>query len=132
MDVTQRIERPAATVYAFAADPAHLPLWAAGLSGSIEQVDGEWLAQSPMGLVTVRFAPRNDDGVLDHTVVLPDGEAVHNRLRVRPEEMIGIATGESCCSIADGVVISGVSIQAHDGCVVLHCSFGSGMKAEVS
>ena len=85
MDVRQRIERPADAVYAFAADPSHLPLWAAGLSGSIEQVDGEWLAQSPMGLVTVRFAPRNEDGVLDHTVVLPDGEAVHNRLRVRPD-----------------------------------------------
>lgn len=85
MDVRQRIERPADAVYAFAADPSHLPLWAAGLSGSIEQVDGQWLAQSPMGLVSVRFAPRNDDGVLDHTVVLPDGEAVHNRLRVHPD-----------------------------------------------
>jgi hypothetical protein len=84
MDVTQRIDRPAAEVYAFAADPAHLPLWAAGLSGSIEEVDGEWLAQSPMGPVTVRFAPRNEDGVLDHTVLLPDGDAVHNRLRVHP------------------------------------------------
>lgn len=35
-----------------------------------------------MGLVSVRFAPPNDHGVLDHDVVLPDGVTVNNPMRV--------------------------------------------------
>ncbi|MEU2349919.1 SRPBCC family protein [Modestobacter sp. NPDC049651] len=76
------VDRPAAEVYAYAADPAHLPEWAAGLAGGISLVDGEWVADSPMGRVVVRFAPANDLGVLDHDVVLPDGTTVTNPLRV--------------------------------------------------
>ena len=76
------IDRPAAEVYRYAADPAHLPEWAAGLAGGIARVDGEWVADSPMGRVVVRFAPDNPFGVLDHDVVLPDGTTVTNPLRV--------------------------------------------------
>ena len=35
-----------------------------------------------MGEVRVRFVPRNDFGVLDHDVTLPDGAVVTNPLRV--------------------------------------------------
>ena len=76
------VRRPPSEVYAFAANPANLPRWAKGLSGSIENVDGEWTADSPMGRVKVRFAPKNDLGVLDHDVVLPSGETVHNPMSV--------------------------------------------------
>ncbi|MCD9153670.1 SRPBCC family protein [Aeromicrobium duanguangcaii] len=71
------------SVYAFAADPAHLPLWAAGLAQAQVEVRGDALvAQSPMGEVTVRFVPPNDLGVLDHDVTLPSGTTVTNPLRV--------------------------------------------------
>jgi uncharacterized protein YndB with AHSA1/START domain len=76
------IERPVADVYAFVADPANLPRWAQGLSGSITNVDGEWIAVSPMGTVRVRFAERNAFGVLDHEVVTEAGERFHNPMRV--------------------------------------------------
>lgn len=70
-------------VYTFAADPANLPRWAAGLGGSVEQVDGRWLvANGPLGAVTVTLAPVNDWGVLDHEVTLPSGQTVHNPVRV--------------------------------------------------
>src|SRR5512139_1010493 len=82
--VSVSIERPPQDVYAFASDPANLPRWAAGLSRGIEEVDGEWVADSPMGKVKVRFVPRNAFGVLDHDVVLPTGESVHNPMRVLP------------------------------------------------
>jgi hypothetical protein len=78
------IERPPADVYAFASDPANLPLWAKGLSGSIANVDGEWVADSPMGRLKVRFVPQNPYGVLDHDVELETGETVHVPLRVVP------------------------------------------------
>jgi hypothetical protein len=76
------IDRPAAAVYAYARDPAHLPVWAAGLAAGIHRERGEWVADSPMGRVLVRFVPVNEYGVLDHDVVLPDGTSVTNPLRV--------------------------------------------------
>jgi hypothetical protein len=80
--VSVSIDRPPSEVYAFAADPENLPRWARGLSGSIEEVNGEWIAQSPMGRVKIRFVARNALGVLDHDVVLESGETVHNPMRV--------------------------------------------------
>lgn len=45
-------------MYAYAADPAHLPAWAGGLARStVEQVDGHWVVESPMGRVRVELAP---------------------------------------------------------------------------
>lgn len=79
-----QIDRPAAEVYRFAADPCALPQWAQGLGSSVEQVDGQWVAQSPMGRVIVQFAPPNEFGVLDHAVTLPSGETVLNPMRVIP------------------------------------------------
>ena len=76
------IDRPAAEVYHWARDPAHLPAWAAGLAAGVRLDHGEWTADSPMGQVLVRFVPVNEYGVLDHDVVLPDGTAVTNPLRV--------------------------------------------------
>uniref|UniRef100_A0AAU3GW19 SRPBCC family protein n=1 Tax=Streptomyces sp. NBC_01401 TaxID=2903854 RepID=A0AAU3GW19_9ACTN len=87
--VSIRIERPVGEVYAYASDPTHLPEWAAGLSASIEETDGRWVADSPMGQVVVDFAPRNEFGVLDHHVTLPTGESVYNPVRV-------IADGDGC------------------------------------
>jgi hypothetical protein len=80
--VSTFIDRPAAEVYAYAGDPANLPSWAAGLSGSIEQIDGEWIADSPLGRVIVEFVGPNDLGVLDHRVTVPSGETFYNPLRV--------------------------------------------------
>jgi hypothetical protein len=87
-EISIRIERPAAEVAAYARDPAHLPAWAAGLAAGIEQRDGRWVADSPMGEVEVRFVS-TEPGVLDHDVVLPTGEVVRNPLRVLPD-------GEGC------------------------------------
>jgi hypothetical protein len=79
------ISRPAADVYAYAADPRNLSQWAAGLSrSSLRQEGGYWIAESPMGTVKIRFAPRNAFGVVDHDVTLPDGVTVTNPLRIQP------------------------------------------------
>lgn len=84
------IDRPVAEVYDFAANPLNLPRWAAGLAGSRVEHDGDdWHTESPMGRVTIRFAPRNDYGVLDHDVTLPSGETVYNPVRV-------ISDGDGC------------------------------------
>jgi len=84
--VSVHIERDADEVYEFCVDPANLPKWAAGLSGSIQEVDGRWFAESPMGRVQVRFAPRNPFGVLDHRVTFADGRVFDNPMRVIPDD----------------------------------------------
>ncbi|MFP2960497.1 SRPBCC family protein [Myxococcus sp. 1LA] len=76
------IARSSADVYAYASQPLNLPAWAAGLSSALHKVDGQWVSDSPMGRVTVAFAPDNAFGVLDHDVTLPNGETVYNPVRV--------------------------------------------------
>jgi hypothetical protein len=80
-DIAVAIDRPAAEVAGYAREPGNLPAWAAGLAAGIEEADGRWFASSPMGQVEVRFTS-DEPGVLDHDVVLPTGEVVHNPLRV--------------------------------------------------
>ncbi|WP_299527632.1 SRPBCC family protein [uncultured Streptomyces sp.] len=80
--ISTHIDRSVEEVYKYASDPARLPEWAAGLSGSIEKVDGKWIAQSPMGRVVVDFAPENAWGVLDHYVTLESGQTFYNPVRV--------------------------------------------------
>ena len=78
------IHKPADEVYAFASNPHNLSKWAAGLSGStIEQEGGQWIAESPMGKVKIKFAAKNSFGVVDHDVTLPTGQVVHNPLRIQ-------------------------------------------------
>ena len=83
--ISVSINRPAAQVYEFASNPENLPKWAAGLSGSIRRkVNDDWIAESPMGRVKVKFAEKNQFGVLDHDVTLPSGIKVYNPMRVFP------------------------------------------------
>lgn len=93
--VSVLIEVSPETVYEFAADPQTWPRWAAGLAeGGLRRTAEGWVADSPMGHVTVEFAPPNSFGVLDHVVRLPTGEAVYNPMRVVP---VGI--GEARCEV---------------------------------
>jgi hypothetical protein len=77
------IARSPEDVYKFVSSGENLPLWAAGLSGAkIEKSGSDWIADSPMGKVKVRFAEKNSNGIADHDVTLPSGEVNHNPLRI--------------------------------------------------
>jgi hypothetical protein len=83
--VTITIQRTPQEVYAFVSQPENLPKWAAGLGGNIQQVNGEWIAQTPAGKTKIVMAPKNTYGVLDHDVYLLDaGKRVHMPMRVVP------------------------------------------------
>jgi hypothetical protein len=82
--VSVSIARPPDEVYAFASNPENLPLWATGLARTIRYVDGEWIADAPAGRVKIRFAERNELGVLDHDVISESGVTIHVPLRVVP------------------------------------------------
>lgn len=61
-----RIERPLTDVYDFLAEPANFVKWASGMAPGDE---------------SVTYTPRNDYGIVDHTVHLPDGGEVYVPLR---------------------------------------------------
>ncbi|GAJ91152.1 polyketide cyclase [Rhizobium rhizogenes] len=78
------IDRSWREVHGFAGRPENMPLWASGLASGLK-LDGEdWVAKGTLGTVRVRFSPRNDFGVIDHTVTLDTGLQVYNALRVVP------------------------------------------------
>lgn len=79
--ITISIARPADEVYTFIANPENLPRWASGLSNGVEQRGDVWVSESPMGEVTVSFAPTNPYGVVDHDVTLGD-DTFYNPMRV--------------------------------------------------
>lgn len=87
--ISTRIDLPVGDVYDYASNPANLPTWAPGLGSSVKLVNGQWIAESPMGRVAFTFVPRNEYGVLDHDVTLPSGETIFNPMRV-------IADGTGC------------------------------------
>ncbi|QCI69369.1 SRPBCC family protein [Phreatobacter stygius] len=76
------IARDWRAVYDFAAEPANMPRWAAGLGRNFARAGEVWTADGPGGPVTIRFAPRNHFGVLDHVVTLRSGVDVAVPLRV--------------------------------------------------
>lgn len=82
--VSETVATPAYEVYEFARRREHLHRWASGLaSADIEEEGDHWVvADSPMGRIEIRMAPRNDFGVLDHDVTMPDGVTTHNAFRV--------------------------------------------------
>jgi len=71
-------------VYDFISNPTNLPRWASGLGTSIKNVDGKWIADTANGPVEIRFAPRNDFGVLDHYVTIAPGVEMYVPMRVVP------------------------------------------------
>ncbi len=77
------IDCPPSKIYRFASNAENLPQWAAGLSGaSIVKSGDDWICESPLGPVKVRFVGNNSFGVMDHDVTFPSGEVNHNPFRV--------------------------------------------------
>jgi hypothetical protein len=63
------IERPYAEVYEFLADPMNFAKWAVNPGSTMSPLDGgDWLVELPRGQSGIRFAPRNNFGVLDYEV----------------------------------------------------------------
>ena len=85
--ISVTINRPPNEVYSFVSNPENLPKWATGLGGSIRNVNGEWIADSPMGKIKIKFAEKNTFGILDHEVILESGLKIDNPMRI-------IANGE--------------------------------------
>lgn len=82
--VSHPVDATAGDVYEFACQMKNMPLWAAGLVTKIVRENGSWFAVTPDGRIRIAMAPRNEFGVLDHDVTMPDGFTTHNAMRVTP------------------------------------------------
>lgn len=87
--VSVSINKPFDDVYEFAHQPANFALWAQGMGEDLRVgMGGIWLAETPTGPAEITFSPRNEYGILDHTVRLTTGR-VYVPLRV-------VKNGDGC------------------------------------
>ena len=67
------VNRPYREVYEFLAEPHNFPSWASNLGSRFEHLEGQlWVTETRKGRVVIRFAKRNEYGILDHAVY-PEG-----------------------------------------------------------
>ena len=71
-------------VYEFVSNLENLPKWAKTFCQSVEQSKGEWMIETPQGTVKIKIAPKNEFGILDHTVIPAPGVEVFVPMRVVP------------------------------------------------
>jgi hypothetical protein len=87
--VSVSINKPFDEVYEFAHQPANFALWADGMGEDLRAgMGGIWLAETSNGPAEIQFTPRNDHGVLDHTLRLSTGR-IYVPLRV-------VKNGDGC------------------------------------
>jgi hypothetical protein len=82
--LTVSIDSPPGRVYEFVSNPENLPQWAGGLCPSVGKSNDDWIAETPQGPMKIRFAEKNDFGVLDHYVTVAPGVEVYVPIRVLP------------------------------------------------
>jgi hypothetical protein len=83
--VSISINRPPDEVYRYLANGQNFPQWAPNFCRSIKKIgSGEWIADTTMGALKVRFVPDNEFRVADHYVTLSSGEEIQNPIRVLP------------------------------------------------
>jgi len=76
------INCPPAKVYVFVSNPENLPKWAGGLCKSVRKSNHDWIAETSQGPMKVRFAEKNDFGILDHYVSPTPGVEIFVPMRV--------------------------------------------------
>ena len=71
-------------VYEFVSNLENLPKWAKTFCRSIKNSNGEWIIETTQGPVKIKIAPKNDFGILDHTVIPAPGVEVFVLMRAVP------------------------------------------------
>lgn len=75
------INRSADDVYQFASNPENFPKWVKFVQSISKQGDN-WVAETEIGTIKIKFTPKNEFGIIDHVVTLSNGETVTNPMRV--------------------------------------------------
>ena len=78
------INRAPDEVYAFIVNPENFPKWAPGFCKSVRNVRGEWIAETTLGDMKIRFVAKNQFRVADHYVTSSDSKEFYSPMRVLP------------------------------------------------
>lgn len=81
-NISISISKPTETVYQFASNPANFPVWVEFIKSMTKETENIWFAETDLGNLKIEFVPKNQFGVIDHLVTLPDGSTVNNPMRV--------------------------------------------------
>ena len=80
--ISVQITREPEAVYAFVAALENFPEWATTFCQSIRKKEEGWVMETSLGPMSIRLAPKNSLGVLDHYVTPATGETLYVPLRV--------------------------------------------------
>src|SRR5512138_453281 len=80
--ISMQIAREPAAVYAFVSALENFPRWATTFCKSIRKEQDNWVMETSLGPMSIRLAPPNSLGVLDHYLTPPSGETLYVPLRV--------------------------------------------------
>jgi hypothetical protein len=80
--ISVSIKRDPKVVYEFVLNLENFPRWARSTFQSIKQLDGNWVAETTQGSVTIDLTERNNFGILDHFVKLSSGAVIFVPMRV--------------------------------------------------
>jgi len=76
------IDAPPSKVYGFVSNPGNLPRWATAFCKSVSRSNGDWIVETPQGPVKIRFADKNEYGILYHYVSPAPGVEIFVPMRV--------------------------------------------------
>ena len=80
--ISVSIRRDPKVVYEFVLNLENFPRWARSTFQSIKQLNGNWVAETTQGSVTIDLTERNNFGILDHFVKLSSGAVIFVPMRV--------------------------------------------------
>lgn len=81
-NISISINKPADEVFQFASNPENFPVWVEFIKSMTKKKENIWVAETDLGNLKIEFAPKNNFGIIDHLVTLPDGSTVNNPMRV--------------------------------------------------
>ena len=81
-NISISIDKSADKVYQFASSPENFPLWVEFIKSMTKETENLWLAETDLGNIKIQFVPKNEFGIIDHLVILPDTSTVNNSMRV--------------------------------------------------
>lgn len=81
-NISISINRPSVRVYEYASNPKNLPTWVEFIKSMTMETEKLWFAETELGNLKIEFVPKNEFGIIDHLVTLPDSLTVNNPIRV--------------------------------------------------
>ena len=81
-NISVSINKSANKVYQFASNPENFPVWVEFIKSMTKVTENTWYAETDLGNPKIEIVPKNELGVIDHLVILPDSSTVNNPMRV--------------------------------------------------